>query len=176
MPKDDKKALRYAARLTAIYDWYRGEDDRTVENLSKDRCLEAVRALSFVQDKGVTNLWDQASSEFPHIGNTDIKAVEKWILPEVCRVYNMQRREIRACERLSAVYEAEGTPLKEIQNRSGEAYWRFAGWLNYTVRMPWLVVLAVESLDASKTPWKTFDVYAERDRLRRSFNENITGA
>ena len=169
----DKKAMRYAARLTAIYDWH-NDIDRTPERMAKADCIEAVHGLSSVHEYFVRQLWDQASNEFPHIGNADIEAVQKWVLPEVIRVYDMQMREIKAVGRLREVFEAEEITLEEIQKQSGEPYWRFTSWLNYHNRLPWLVVLAVESLDASKRPWKTLEIFAERDRLRRKFNEDYT--
>lgn len=169
----DKKAMRYAARLTAIYDWHKGIE-RTPERLSKADCIEAVHGLSSVHEYFVRQLWDQASNEFPHIGNEDIEAVYKWILPEVIRVYDMQIREIKAVGRLREVFEAEGTTLSELQEQTGELYWRFAAWINFHNRLPWLMVLAVESLDSTKRPWKTFEVYKERDRLRGHFNADYT--
>ena len=169
----DKKAMRFAARLTAIFDWQNSEY-RTMERLSKEECIIAVRGLSKITDNDVQKLWGLASNEFPHIGTKEIEGCEKWILPEVARVYDMQQREIKASIRLREVFEDEGMSLSDLESKTGQYRWTFYGWLHFTDRIPWLVVLSIESLDMSKTAWKTVDVFKEKDRLRRSFNEDHT--
>lgn len=176
MQNKDKAAMRYAARLACIYDWSAHQDmDRPVERLSKKDCMEAITAIGRLTDPLAEKLWSIVGDMFPGIGNKDIIQAEKWVLPELAKAYDRQKREINAVQRLREVFRAEGISLMDIQDQTGEPYVNFMRWTRFQTRIPWLVVLAVESLDTAKRPWKTFEVFRERDRLRRSFNEDHTG-
>lgn len=172
----DKQAMRYGARLCCIYDWaVSGETDRTAERLGKADCAQAMRALwAFVNSEDpraadVDRLWRQASGEFPGIGAKDVLAADKWVIPELVRVYGMQAREIKAATMLHERFLAEGGDLDKVAQENHVYKWEYAGWLDFGNRIPWLVVLAVESLEASKRPWKTSEVFRERDRIRREY-------
>jgi len=166
-----KAAMRYAARLTCIYDWtvYRSMD-RIPERLSRGDCLEAITRLGeHLPDPLVQKLWSIVGDLFPGIGNKDIEDADKWIIPELVKAYGQQRREINAVQRLREVFHAEGITLMDLQNQTGEPYVHFMRWTRFQSHIPDIVVQAVENLDTAKRPWKTLDVFKERDRLRRKY-------
>lgn len=171
-----KAAMRYAARLCCIYDWSQGSMERSAEDFSREACLESISALnSFVMyNEGtmvevIEKLWSIVGDLFPGIGNKDIEDADKWIIPELVKVYGQQRREINAVQRLRKVFYAEGIDLMELQRQTGEPYVSFMRWTRFQSHIPEIVVQAVENLDATKRPWKTLDVFKERDRLRREY-------
>ena len=176
----DKEAMRYGARLCCIYDWaVFGEMDRTAERLGKSDCVEAMRALwAFVDPnreikepiaEDANKLWRQASREFPGVGAKDILAAEKWIIPELVRVYGMQAREIKAAIILHGKYLAEGCDLDGIAERNKVYKWEFFGWTDFNNRIPWLTVLAIENLEAAKIDWTIDDMFQERNRIRSEY-------
>jgi len=168
-----KAAMRYAARLTCIYDWTVYQSmDRIPERLSRGDCLEAITRLGeHLSDPLVEKLWSIVGDVLPGVRNEDIETADKWIIPELVKAYNTQRREINAVQRLREVFYAEGIDLMELQNQTGEPYVNFMRWTRFQRRIPDLVIQAVENLDASKRPWKTSDVFKERDRLRRGYED-----
>ena len=168
----NKAAMRYAARLACIYDWIvYGYMDRTMEKLSRQDCLDAITALSRLTDPLAEKLWSIVGDMFLKIGNEDIKKADKWVLPELVRNYDMQKREILAAQRLREVFNSEDDlTIFDVERLTGTYCWEFNGWLDFRNKIPWLVVQAVESLDATKRPWKTLDVFRERDRLKKEFN------
>ena len=177
-----KAAMRYAARLTCIYDWTQGSMERSAEDFSREECLESISALnSFIMYNEGTmvevteKLWSIVGDVLPGVRNEDIEQADKWIIPELLKAYNTQRREINAVQRLREVFYAEGIDLMELQRQTGEPYVNFMRWTRFQRRIPDLVIQAVENLDASKRPWKTSDVFKERDRLRREY-ENASRA
>ena len=108
---------------------------------------------------------------FPGIGNEDIEKADKWVLPELVRNYDMQKREILATQRLREVFNSEDDlTIFDVERLTGTYCWEFNGWLDSRNKIPWLVVQAIENLDATKRPWKTLDVFRERDRLKKEFN------
>ena len=167
-----KAAMRYAARLTCIYDWTQGSMDRIPERLSRGDCLEAITRLGeYLSDPLVQKLWSIVGDILPGVRNEDIGQAEKWVLPELVRNYDMQKREILAALRLAEVFNSEDDlTIFDVERLTGTYCWEFNGWLDFRNKIPWLVVQAVESLDATKRPWKTLDVFAERDRLKKEFN------
>lgn len=168
MQNKGKAAMRYAARLACIYDWSVCQDmDRPIEKLSKKDCLEAIAALSGLTDPLADKLWSIVGDLFPGIGNNDIEQAEKWILPELAKAYERQKREISAVQRLREVFRSEGISMMDLQQQTGEPYLNFMRWTRFQTHIPDLMVQAVESLDDSKRPWKTSDVFRERDRIRR---------
>lgn len=165
-----KAAMRYAARLACIYDWSVYQDmNRPVERLSKKDCLEAIASLSGTSDPLAEKLWSIVGDMFPGIGNEDIEQADKWIIPELAKAYEKQKREINAVQRLREVFYSEGISMMELQKQTGEPYVHFMRWTRFQTHIPDLMVQAVESLDGSKRPWKTLDVFRERDRLRREY-------
>ena len=157
---NDKKALRYAARLTCIYDLARGGADRLPEDMSKDKCLEAIGKLSaFASNEEVDNLWKQASRLFVGIGNKDIQAVKEWYLPEVVRVYNMQRREVAAVNILKRVYEKDGRDLFEISRECNVYCWTLQGWLTLQKQISWKMVKSLEKLEAFGKDYTIMDAF-----------------
>lgn len=165
-----KAAMRYAARLTCIYDWTVYQDmDRPVERLSKKDCMEAIAALGRLTDPLAEKLWSIVGDMFPGIGNEDIEKADKWIIPELAKAYEKQKHEINAVQRLREVFFSEGISFMDLQKQTGEPYVHFMRWIRFQTHIPDLIVQAVESLDDSKRPWKTSDVFRERDRLRREY-------
>ena len=167
-------AMRYAARLTCIYDWSVYQDmDRVPERMTKSECIETIRKLWDIKDndESVLRLWNIVGNMFPGTGNDDIEQADKWVLPELVRNYDMQKREILATQRLREVFNSEDDlTIFDVERLTGTYCWEFNGWLDFRNRIPWLVVQAVENLDATKRPWKTLDVFRERDRLKKEFN------
>ena len=160
MPNNDKKAMRYAARLTCIYDLACGGADRLPENLSKDNCLEALSKLSaFASNEEVDNLWKQVSRLFVGIGNKDVCAVGFWDLPEVVRVYNMQRREVEAVNLLKRVYEKDGRDLFEISRECNVYCWTLQGWMTLQKQISWKMVKSLEKLEASGNDYTIMDAF-----------------
>lgn len=170
-----KAAMRYAARLCCIYDWsvYRSMD-REAENLSREACLETLEALRKVRDPLTNKLWSIVGDLFPGVRNEDVKNCPKWVIPELVKTYEWQKREINAVQRLREVFYSEGITLGDLQEQTKEPYANFMRWTRFQCHIPSLVVQAVESLDASKRPWKTSDVFKERDRIRREY-ANVAG-
>ena len=168
----NKAAMRYAARLACIYDWsVYGCMDRTMEKLSRQDCLDAITALSRLPDPLADKLWSIVGDMFPRIGNGDIEKADKWVLPELVRNYDMQKREILATQRLREVFNSEDDlTIFDVERLTGTYCWEFNGWLDSRNKIPWLVVQAIENLDATKRPWKTLNVFRERDRLKKEFN------
>lgn len=166
----NKAAMRYAARLACIYDWSVYQDmDRPIERLSKKDCMEAITALGRLTDPLAEKLWSIVGDMFPGIGNEDVEKADKWIIPELAKAYEKQKREINAVQRLREVFYSEGISMMDLQKQTGEPYVHFMRWTRFQTHIPDLMVQAVESLDASKRPWKTLDVFRERDRLRREY-------
>lgn len=167
-----KAAMRYAARLCCIYDWsvYRSMD-RTAEELSREKCLETISRLGKLEDPLAQKLWSIVGDLFPGIRNEDIEQANKWVLPELVKAYNAQKREINAVQRLREVFYSEGIDLMELQKQTGEPYVHFMRWTRFQTHIPDLIVQAVESLDDSKRPWKTSDVFRERDSIRRRYED-----
>ena len=171
----NKAAMRYAARLACIYDWsVYGCMDRTMEKLSRQDCLDAITALSRLTDPLAGKLWSIVGDMFPGIGNGDIEKADKWIIPELTKAYEKQKREINAVQRLREVFYSEGISMMDLQKQTGEPYVHFMRWTRFQKHIPDLMVQAVESLDSTKRPWKTSDVFRERDRIRREY-ENASG-
>lgn len=166
-----KAAMRYAARLTCIYDWTVYQSmDRIPERLSRGDCLEAITRLGeHLPDPLVEKLWSIVGDVLPGVRNEDIEQADKWVLPELVKAYNTQRREILAVQRLREVFYSEGISMMDLQKQTGEPYVHFMRWTRFQTHIPDLMVQAVESLDGSKRPWKTLDVFRERDRLRREY-------
>lgn len=165
-----KAAMRYAARLACIYDWSVHRDmDRPIEKLSRRDCMEAIAKLGRLEDPLALKLWSIVGDILPGVRNEDIEQADKWVLPELVKAYNAQRREINAVQRLREVFHAEGITLMDLQNQTGEPYVSFMRWTRFQSHIPEIVVHAVENLDATKRPWKTLDVFKERDRLRREY-------
>lgn len=173
----NKAAMRYAARLCCIYDWTQGEMDRTPEKMGKAACITDIIALgSFLEHSGepvvdsAKKLCKYATAVAEKIGVKDVEEAEKWVLPELVRTYDMQKREILAAERLAEVFDTEDLTIFDVEKRTGAYCWEFNGWIRFDNKIPWLIVQAIESLDATKRPWKILDVFAERDRLKKEFN------
>jgi len=165
-----KAAMRYAARLCCIYDWSVYQSmDRGAENLSREACLETLEALGSVTDPLADKLWSIVGDMFPGIGHADVVTCPKWFIPELVKTYEWQKREILAVQRLREVLYSEGITLGDLQEQTGEPYANFMRWTRFQHHIPNLIVRAVENLDASKRPWKTSDVFTERDRLRREY-------
>lgn len=167
-----KAAMRYAARLCCIYDWsvYRSMD-REAENLSREACLETLEALRKVRDPLTNKLWSIVGDLFPGVRNEDVEKADKWIIPELAKAYEKQKREINAVQRLREVFYSEGISMTDLQKQTGEPYVHFMRWTRFQTHIPDLIVQAVESLDDSKRPWKTSDVFRERDRIRRRYED-----
>jgi len=164
----NRAALRYAARLTAIYDWSVFQSmDRTLEQLTKENCLKAVYALGELSDPLVEKLWSIVGNILPGIRNKDVEVADPWYIKEVAHAYELQRREINAVQRLREVFYSEGITLPELQEQTGKPYLYFLRWTRFQCRIPYYFVLAVESLDRTKRPWKTFEVYEEEMRIRK---------
>ncbi len=174
----DKMAIRYAARLTCLHDWALGSMDRRPEDMGRPQCLMAISDMGRIlinekhTDRGVAldRLWSQISREFPGVGNKDVEEAEKWILPEFIRVYDMQRREIEAVQILTGKYSQEGEDLNGIAARNGIYKWEFYGWMDFSNRIQWLFVLAIESLERQRKDYTIDDIFKERDRLREELN------
>ena len=171
-----KAAMRYAARLCCIYDWTQGSMERTAEDFSREACLESISALnSFIMyNEGkmvevIEKLWSIVGDLFPGIGNKDIEDADRWVIPELVKVYGQQKREINAVQRLREVFYAEGITLMDLQNQTGEPYVSFMRWTRFQTHIPDIVVQAVENLDATKTTWKTSEVFVEKNRIRREY-------
>lgn len=173
-----KAAMRYAARLCCIYDWSQGEMERAPEKLGKADCIEDICALgSFLKYNdgplvtSAENLCKQATAVAKEVGVKSIEEADKWVLPELVRTYDMQKREILAALRLNSIFRSEDDlTIFDVERLTGTYCWEFNGWLDFGNKIPWLVVQAIENLDATKRPWKTLDVFEERDRLRKEFN------
>jgi len=164
----NRAALRYAARLTAIYDWIVYQRmDRTLPQLGKEDCLEAVYAISAIRDPLAEKLWSIVGNILPGIKNKDVETADPWYINEVAHTYELQRREINAVQRLREVFYSEGITLPELQEQTGKPYLYFLRWTRFQCRIPYYFVLAVESLDRTKRPWKTFEVYEEERRIRK---------
>ena len=142
----DRKTMRYAARLTCIWDWTQGETDRIPERFSKGDCLEAISRLAKTTDPEALNLWSAACEDLSGIGNKDITEAVHWDLNELVRVYDMQRREIEAVQVLKSLYEKDGRTLFPIANEIGIYPWTLQSWMDMRKRVSWYVVLASEEL------------------------------
>ena len=128
----NKAAMRYAARLACIYDWsVYGCMDRTMEKLSRQDCLDTITALSRLTDPLAEKLWSIVGDLFPGIGNGDIEKADKWVLPELVRNYDMQKREILATQRLREVFNSEDDlTIFDVERLTGTYCWEFNGWLD----------------------------------------------
>ena len=171
-----KAAMRYAARLACIYDWTQGSMERSAEDLSREACLEAITALrSFIMynmgtmPEVIEKLWSIVGDLFPGIGNKDIEDADRWVIPELVKVYGQQKREINAVQRLREVFYSEGITLMELQEQTGEPYVNFMRWTRFQTHIPDLIVQAVEYLDSTKTEWKTAEIFIERDRIKKQY-------
>lgn len=165
-----RAAMRYAARLACIYDWsvYRSMD-RTAEELSREKCLETISKLGKLEDPLAQKLWSIVGDLFPGVKNSDIEQAGKWFIPELVKVYEQQKREINAVQRLREVFYAEGITLMDLQNQTGEPYVNFMRWTRFQTHIPDLIIQAVEYLDSTKTEWKTAEIFIERDRIKKQY-------
>lgn len=157
----NKAAMRYAARLTCIYDWTQGGMDREAERLSKADCIEAIRKLWPVRetDENVLRLWNIIGDEFPGVSNGSITEAEKWDIAELVRVYNMQRREIEAVDLLKRVYEKDGRDLFAIAKGCDVYCWTLKGWMDFRKHIPWKMVKSLEALEKGGTDYTIKDAF-----------------
>lgn len=170
----DKASMRYAGRLTAIYDWaFSGICDRTPERLSRADCIEAIRNLwnSYKDDKDVDRLWSLVSNDFPGIGNKQIEEASFWNLREVCRLYDMQRRELEAVEVLKSLYEKDGRGLFEIADENHVYPWTLTAWMDYGKRITWFLVQSIEALKEAGKPFDLNDALKGMAEMKRRYTE-----
>ena len=90
MPNKDKLAMRYAARLTAIYDYITVQVmDRDYNSLNRTDCIQALNKLGRVPETlELHNLWSQVSNECSGIKNEDVEAIEVWRIQDAYKYYN----------------------------------------------------------------------------------------
>ena len=148
---NDKTAMRYAARLTAVYDFVSsGIMNRDYNSLNRADCLDALSKIKrFTETKELYNLWSQVSNEFPGIGNTDVEAIITWSVQSAYKYYDMQKREIEAVLCLRELYDKAGGNLFGISERNNVYCWTLKGWMTFQKRITWYLVLSIEELKAA---------------------------
>lgn len=171
MPGNDKKALRYAARLTAIYDYCEsGEMVRNYNTLNRTDCMEALEKLKGLpEDLELHGLWAQVSQECPGIGHADVAAIATWSIQGAYKYYDMQRREIETVLCLRELFDKAGGDLFAISDRNGVYCWTLSDWLNFRKRVTWYLVLAVEDFRASKVDFNIDDVLQNMGVIKQNY-------
>ena len=167
----DKLALRYAARLTAIYDFITVQImDRDYNSLNRSDCLEALKKLGRVQEtKELYNLWSQVSNECSGIRNEDVEAIEVWRIQDAYKYYNMQRREIEASLCLRDIMKKSEENLFQISERNNVYCWTLQGWTTFQKRITWYLVLATEELKASGKPFTVDNALQRMAAIKQSY-------
>ena len=170
---NDKKALRYAARLTCIYDYCcPGDMDRSMNNMNKDDCMAALEALkSLPKTETIENLWSQVSREAPGVSHKDVADIVTWSIQGAYKYYEMQRREIEAVHCLRDLFADAGGNLFDIAERNNVYCWTLQGWLTFQKRITWHLVLAIEALKAEGKTFTIDDALGRMASIKQNFIE-----
>ena len=170
MPNKDKLALRYAARLTAIYDYITVQVmDRDYNSLNRSDCMEALKKMGRVPETlELHNLWSQVSNECSGIRNEDVEAIEVWRIQDAYKYYHMQRREIEAVEALKRVYEKDGRDLFAISKDCDVYCWTLKGWLTKQKRISWKMVKSLENLEKEGKDYTIMDAFRGMQEVYRN--------
>lgn len=173
MISNDRKAMRYAARLTAIYDFVSsGIMDRDYNSLNRAECLDALSKIKRLPEtKELYNLWSQVSNEFPGIGNTDVEAITTWSVQGAYKYYDIQKREIETVLCLRELYDKAGGDLFGISERNNVYCWTLKGWTTFQKRITWYLVLAMEELKATGNIFTIDDALQKMAQTKRKYTE-----
>lgn len=180
---DEQKAMRYAGRVACIYDWaVLGATDRTLEALSKEECIKAIRKL-FVFSKSIDNrkypdmerkarlsrnLWTQVGKTYPGITNERIEETQ-WDSEEVMKAYEYIAREIRASEILRRLMDETGLPYIEIAARVGIKRWTLVHWIDFQEEISQkFVKVILDDFEVRGIPYTVFDVF---DRVTEVYGD-----
>lgn len=173
MPNKDKLAMRYAARLTAIYDYITVQVmDRDYNSLNRTDCIQALNKLGRVPETlELHNLWSQVSNECSGIKNEDVEAIEVWRIQDAYKYYNMQKREIEASLCLRDLMEKSEDNLFQISERNNVYCWTLQGWTTFQKRITWYLVLSIEELKASGKPFTIDDALQRMAAIKQNYIE-----
>lgn len=173
MLTEETKIMRYAGNIVCAFDFaVSGEMERSIEKMSREDCLEAIRKLYIIVMGGVA-IYDEAASarakwadniwaykqQVGGYKNDEIACVGNWNLEEVSKAYSKQRTVIETSLTLGNLCRATGESVGMIACKVGIKKWTLLHWMDFQEEISPKFQKAIKALESAGGPYTVYDVF-----------------
>lgn len=173
MLTEETKIMRYAGNMACAYDYaLSGAMERSIEKMSKEDCLEAIRKLYMLASSGLAiydeNMshrvkWAKNISDYKQqVGgydNDNIAGVENWDIEEVYKAYYKEKEVIETSLVLGDLAKETGEAVSVIASKVGIKKWTLMHWISFQEEISSKFRKAIIALNEEGRPYTIYDLF-----------------